>query len=257
MKKKEYKGIYGNAIDYSVYRLSLSGILLGGGCGYAAGFLVFQIFFGYRVVSAVLAVTGLAAGILILQNVRREQRAKALLLQFSDMLEALSTSYDAGRNTQGAFGDAYQDMLVQYGREAYIVRELDIIRRGMNNNDTGIEVMLQDFAKRSHCEDIENFADVFTVANQAGANLKKVIAETKTIIVDKVNIQMELATIISGNKNELNIMILMPLIVLFSMQGMNSSTGGTSMVTIICRAAALGAFVFAYWLGHKMVQIKI
>ena len=254
---KEYKGIYGNAVDYSVYRLNPGEMVFGAALGYVAGMVVFQMFFGVWIVSAVLSVAGAAAGVMLLASSLKKQRQKTLLLQFSDMLEALSTSFDAGRNTPGAFGDAYQDMLGQYGKDGYIVRELDIIRRGMNNNDTGIEVLLQDFAKRSASEDIENFADVFTVANRAGANLQKVIAETKNVIVDKINIEMELTEMISGNKNELNIMILMPLVVLFAMQGMNATAGGTTLAVILCRAAALAAFVFAYWLGRKMVQIKV
>ena len=53
-----------------------------------------------------------------------EKRKKTLLMQFQDMLEGLTSSYSSGKNTNGAFSDAYGDMVQIYGENADIVREL-------------------------------------------------------------------------------------------------------------------------------------
>ena len=96
--------------------------------------------------------------------------------------------------------------------QADIVKELDIILSGLESNVTA-EVLLKDFAKRSHNENIQNFADVFSVANRTGGNIRQIVYETKNVINDKINVEQEIQTLISGKKNELNIMMVLPLIV--------------------------------------------
>lgn len=51
----------------------------------------------------------------------KARRQKALLIQFRDMHESLTASYSTGKNTQGAFEDAYGDMADIYGKKADIV----------------------------------------------------------------------------------------------------------------------------------------
>ena len=61
------------------------------------------------------------------------------------MLESISTSLGSGKNTTQAFSDARSDMKNQYGEQADIVKELDIILSGLESNVTA-EVLLKDFA---------------------------------------------------------------------------------------------------------------
>ncbi|RAZ16566.1 kinase, partial [Klebsiella oxytoca] len=46
---------------------------------------------------------------------KRNSRLNSLREQFKDLLEALTASYSAGRNTVDAFGDAREDMVSIYG----------------------------------------------------------------------------------------------------------------------------------------------
>lgn len=49
------------------------------------------------------------------------------------------------------------------------------------------------------------------------------------MINDKIEIEMEIQTIIAGNKNELNIMMIMPLVILVSIGGLGSDMTAASI----------------------------
>lgn len=257
-REPENTGVFGNATDYSVYHMSMGEGIFGMVAGYVLGFAALQVFFQILPVSLFVSIALMPVGRTAYGRIRKEQRNRALLIQFKDMLEALTTSYDSGKNTVDAFGDAYHDMVTQYGEDAYITKELAIVLQGIHNN-VNIEDMLIDFAKRSGNEDIESFADVFAVSNRAGGNIKNVIGETKTVIADKITIEMEIETLVSGKKNELNIMILLPFIVVTQIQGFQSSSTGSLqavLISVICRIIALLTFAAAYIIGQKMIKIK-
>ena len=114
-----------------------------------------------------------------------------------------------------------------------------------------IEDLLTDFGIRSDNEDIISFGDVFRVANRQGGNLKQIIYETKSIISQKIDIEMEIETVISGNKNELNIMMVMPLVIVTTTKGFINN-GEFSVTNFVVKIVALIMFVLAYLVGVKI-----
>ena len=55
-------------------------------------------------------------------------------------------------------------------------------------SNIAIEDLLSNFASRSGLEDIASFADVFRVSLRQGANIQKIIASTRDVINDKIEI---------------------------------------------------------------------
>ena len=148
-------------------------------------------------------------------------------------------------------------MIYIYGEDADIVKELQIIFSGLANN-INIEVLLIDFANRSELDDVMSFANVFEVCNRQGGDLKRVVSDTREIINDKIEIEMEIETMLSGNKNELNIMMIMPVIVVLSLSSMGTMTiVSNSPVNLLVKVICLGIFGAAYLIGRKIVDIKI
>ncbi len=119
-----------------------------------------------------------------------------------------------------------------------------------------IEDLLTDFGIRSDNEDIISFGDVFRVANRQGGNLKQIIYETKSIISQKIDIEMEIETVISGNKNELNIMMVMPLVIVTTTKGFINN-GEFSVTNFVVKIVALIMFVLAYLVGVKIMEVKV
>lgn len=69
---------------------------------------------------------------------------------------------------------------------------------------------------------------------------------------------MEIDTMVAGNKNELNVMMVMPLLIVGMMKGMGiSSIGTNTLANIVIKVICIGIFVLAYVIGAKITDIKI
>lgn len=258
-KKEKYvenKGIFGNATDYGIYHMKLKETILGAGAGVVLGAIVIQIFFGIPVFTVILIPVYMIIGAVVYRKILLNKRKAKLIVQFRDMLESISASLGSGRNVTDAFNGALDEMRSQYGTNAVIVDELKIISEGLGNN-VNIEVLLQDFADRSYDENIHNFADVFSVANRRGGNIRQIIYETKNVINDKIMVEQDIQTIISGKKNELNIMMIMPLIVVNMTKSMMGNTSSDMITGFVVKIIAFMMFVIAYIIGVKMMKIEV
>lgn len=248
---------FGNGEDYYVYRMTYLEKGEGGFLGFMCGFLVSMIFFRNLFFSLILGVCLIIPGIQKYKKYLNEKRLRNLLLQFRDMMESLAGSYSAGKNTESAFQDAYADMTDIYGQKSDIVHEIGLIVNGMYNGQN-LNRLLENFAQRSHLDDIESFATIFEVSSKYGGNLKKVVGDTHRIISDKIEIEMEIQTLLTGNKNELRIMMLMPLIIMISLSGMGSmSIVENTPVNVLVKLLALAMFGAAYGIGNRIVNIKV
>lgn len=260
-EKKIYKpipGILGDATDYHVYTMTLKDKITGFLIAFAIAFAAIMIFFREIIFSIIV---GVIAGICFQKtynNYLCQKRSNKLLNDFRSLLESLATSYTSGRNTQGAFEDALSDLVSIYGEDADISKEAQIIVDGLHNN-INIEDLLRNFADRSGLDDISSFADVFEVSFRQGANINRIISSTRDIINDKISVQMDIETAISGGKNELNIMMIMPFVVFLGLSGLGGSmTIVTNTFTnVVVKLVVLAIFVGAYVIGRKIMTIKI
>ena len=80
----------------------------------------------------------------------------------------------------------------------------------------------------------------------------------KNIISDKIEIEMEIQTTVASNRNEINIMSVMPFVIIAMMGtlGQSAITANTP-VNIAVKSIALIMFVIAYVLGRKITDIKV
>lgn len=271
----EVSGTNQQMINYKVYKMSANEKALYIILAFVIGAAVAYLFYGgigkdeynnptlvtYILDSVVMIVAGLAAAKLFLP-IRKEQiidsRKKKLRKQFIDLLDSLSTSISSGKNVPNAFMAAREDLLVQYQPDAFIVQEVDNIIGGIENNiDVGS--MLLNFGERSGIQDIRTFGRVFETAYSKGANLKDVVRNCHAILSSKVEIEAEIETKVASNKNEQNIMVIMPvvLIAMIKMAGSDFAANFTSPSGIISTTIAIGAFAGAYFLGRKILKIEV
>ena len=208
-----------------------------------------------------MALVGFAAG-RIFVPIRKEQiilnRKKKLRTQFIDLLDSLATSISSGKNVPNAFIAAREDLLVQYQPDAYIVQEVDNIISGIQNN-IDVSSMLINFGERSGIQDIRTFGRVFETAYSKGANLKDVVRNSHMILSNKCEIEVEIETKVASNKNEQNIMIIMPviLILMIKMAGADFAANFTTPTGILCTTIAVITFVVAYFIGRKILKIEV
>jgi tight adherence protein B len=172
-------------------------------------------------------------------------------------MESLSSSYSAGKNTYEAFRDSVGDMKNIYGESSDIVKEVETIMFGLQNNYK-IESLLLDFAQRSDLEDVRSFADVFEICNRQGGDISRIVRESRAMIGEKIEVEQEIRTQLSGGKNELNILIAMPVVIVLLMSSDSAmSIAGNTPVNVLVKCICLLIFVAAYVVGRRIINIKV
>lgn len=262
-------------INYNVYKMSLNEKILYFLLAFVIGAGVAYLFYGgigkddygnptmitYILDITIMTLVGLAAGRFFLP-IRKEQiidsRKKKLRRQFIDLLDSLASSISSGKNVPNAFQAAREDLLVQYQPDAYIIQEVDNIISGIRNN-VDVGSMLRNFGERSGIQDIRTFGRVFETAHAKGANLKDVVRNSHMILSNKCEIEAEIETKVTSNKNEQNIMIIMPIILvgMIKMAGSDFAENFTTPSGILCTTIAIASFVGAYILGRKILKIEV
>ena len=207
------------------------------------------------------AIVGLVAGRIFVPTRTkqiRDKNARNLNSQFRDFLEAFNTSIGAGKNVVDSFHAVYDDMRIQFEEDAFIVKELEVILSGMANN-FDVEDLMEDLGNRSGNDDIVSFANVFRISYRKGGNLKDTINTTHSILSDKMEIKEEIETMVSASKMEQTVMIFMPVALIGIMKSMSpdfaanfASPAGVASTTI-----AIGLFIVSYFVGRKILNIKL
>ncbi len=234
--------------DYHEYRWKrgerLQAVLLSGAA------VVFLACFFYRSLWACipLAPLGWVCFRMILRK-KKKLAGEILAEQFRECILAVSSSLQAGYSAENAFLECAQDMRLLYGEKAPICEELGLIRRGLQIN-LSLEELLRDFAVRSDCPEIEQFAQIFSLAKRNGGNMAAIIRSSASLIGKQIEMRRELQTLLAGKRMELNIMKGMPFAILlyvgFSTPGYfdtlyHNLTGAAVMTA--CLAVYLGAFL--------------
>lgn len=249
--------IFPDSKVYYEYDMKISEKILMFIIGFIIGILVGYIFYDIWAVSIIIGVIVGAFLIPIRRKQRINKQIDVLKVQFKALLESISTSIGAGRNMIDSFTNALTDLKEQFSPEAYIVKETENILSGLNNN-INIETLLLDMADRSGIDDIRTFADVFDTCYRKGGDIKEVIASTYKIINDKLEIEMEIQTMVTSSKSELNMMCVMPVVFVFILNSMGSNiTGRGTASGYIATTISLAIFVAAYFLGRKIMSIKM
>lgn len=256
-KREPVQALIGEGIDYNIYTPSKKEKIIWFFLGMIVSGAVLYIFYESIIASIVIGAVCGYFFIPIRTNQVIKKRQKRLTTQFRGLLDALSTSIGAGKNMFDSFTGAAEDLAVQFSADADIVKEVNLIRIGLDNN-IQIEDLLLNFAERSGVEDVRNFANVFATCYKKGGNIKDVIKNTASIIGDKIEIQMELETMVSGQKNEQNIMLVMPVVFIVVLKSMGGDLIDLeSPIGILSVTIALGIFVLAYFISKKILNIKL
>lgn len=231
--------------DYSEYRLSRRELIQFLLAGYLCLFLVFFLFFHSLILSA-------AAGALIrlalpaYRSHLAEKRRRKLNEQFKDLLYSLSASITAGRQMEEALIEAEENLTAMYPAHAPIIRELKHMKRGIVENNESDRVLLADFARRSGCEDINSFVQVYLTCRSMGGDIERIISHTVNIMTDKIEISAQIAVLTAQKKLEGRIISLMPLAMLGALNLLSPAyidvlytTAAGRLIMGICLAATL------------------
>ncbi len=245
--------------DYNYYFMGRNEKILNIIIACAVLFAIGYVFYKNVILSALLMIISVKW-----PDIRTKQiiakRKRNLNIQFKDMLYAVSSALSAGKSVETAFREAVNDLKILYpDPNTDIIVEASYIARGIALNET-IEDMIAQFAERAHLEDISNFADVFVTCKRTGGNLVEMVRSTSNIIADKIEIKMDIETMISGKKFEQQIMSLMPIAMILVMTYSSYDYIAPMFETIkgrIIMTVAVAIFGASALIGNKIMDIEV
>lgn len=262
-------------LNYKVYYMSIAekifyfliAFVIGAACGYLFYGGIGKDEFGEPTKLTIIlniaipTIVGSIAGYMFLPirvNQIIEKRQRMIKTQFRDMLESLSTSLSAGKNVTDAFLNVQQDLAMQYDEDAFIQNELKVIISGIRNNQD-IEVLLYDFGRRTGVKDIVMFASIFRISYRKGGNIKEIIKNTNDIMREKFDIQEDIETGMTSGKQELNIMMIMPVVMIGMFKSVSPDFGAnfSTPVGVAATTVSIVIYAIAYLIGNKIMDIKV
>ena len=214
-------------------------------------------YFFYRSFLALLPLSVIgAAAFFLIRRQKLEKAKEALAGQFRECILAVATSLQAGYSVENAFLECRQDMALMYGEEAPICQELKLIKRGLNIN-IPLEGLLVDMARRSGCEEIGQFAQIFALAKRNGGNMAQIIRNSAGQIGGRIELRQEIRLLLGGKKMELTIMKIMPFGILLYIDMGNPGYFDTlyhNVVGISVMTGCLLLYLGAYLLGEHIMK---
>lgn len=247
------------AIRYDKYRLSLQESLLSFIKGAAVcGLLSYTFYRSMNVFAAMLPVGAVAAVVLERKRLR-EARQLLLAHQFKESMVILSSALSSGFSMENAIAVSLEELTVIYGDNGFIVREFTSMVKQIRMNQS-IEQILGDFAERSGLKDVQDLAEVFSVAKRSGGNLSEMMRHTAEVIRDKMQVQEEIRTLTASRQLEQKIMNLLPFLIVFyvecSSPGFFGQMYGTALGRLLM-SICLAAYLVSYMLSKKILEIPI
>lgn len=249
----------GSIPDYTISQFTVFDHVFSFAIGFCVGFVIMFVFYKIIVLSFLGGVILGGINIFAAQQKAIQKRIYRLRTQFFDLLEAMSVSMRAGNPVLKALESARDDLLLIYGEDSDIIVELDIILSRFHNA-VPLSTAFSDLAHRSGLEDIESFASIYATIEGKSSRADEIIRETQSVISDKMEIEMEIDTLMSAAKSEVNIMLFMPLVILLVIGYAGAGFMDAIYTEPIGRVVATGGlivFIISYLLAQKFSSVKI
>ena len=219
-----------------------------------AGWILYKSFWGILLFIVIFPLCRMSY-----KEKQKESRKQKLLLEFKEAMQSVSVSLLSGYSIENAWQEAELEMRELYGIESYMTMELKLMNVKIHMNQP-VEELLHQFALRSSCEEILEFAEVFRFAKRSGGNFGKIIQNTIFHIGEKIETEREIQTMIAGKKMEQKIMNIVPVVLLIYLNLTSkeflSSLYGNVLGICVMTIAFLG-YLGTILLAQRITKIKI
>lgn len=175
------------------------------------------------------------------------------------MTGSILTALKAGYSAENAIRESEKEMAFLYGKHSEICTELQKVVNGLDNR-IPVERLLLSFADRSRVEEIREFAEVFAIAKRSGGNMTEILQRTITLIQSRMDVEKEIAVMLSSRRIEQLIMDAVPFAIILYIRLTSPgffdilyhNTTGALIMTI-----CLVLYGAAVWLSEKIMDIKV
>lgn len=228
-------------------------------------FFIAIILYVYYQVLPVAVIGGLIIAVPQEKNYSKsvvKKRQNKLRLQFNEFLEIISISISggSGRSMENAVRDSLTELQMMFNEKSDIVREIGLIVSDYEHAGIPMKDGFYELGIRSEIDDIISFATIYATIEGKTSDFGYIISQTHEIIKDKVEITMEIETVISGAKSEAYMMLILPLVLVAIMSAMGGGLMDSLFTTLTGRLCATFGVVctFAsYIIATKATEIEV
>ena len=179
--------------------------------------------------------------------------------QFQDALQSLGAQMNIGYSMENAIKEVQKDLQVMYKNDTVIVREFSYMVSQLNLN-VNVELVWEEFAKRVNIPEADSFVTIFAQAKRSGGDSIAIIKNAVRQIVEKAEVNREIATVIAEKKLEFQVMSVIPFGIIGYMrisfpEFMDILYGNIRGVLFM--SGCLLAYLAAWRLGNRIVEIEV
>lgn len=186
------------------------------------------------------------------------RRMRRMRTDLKDFMNALIAALQTGRSMENAFSEALKDTARYLEKDTEFILEMKKICSGVSVGKP-LEKMLMDFSKRSHLEELEYFAEVFSIGKRSGGNLIGMMKNTIRMLQERMDAEEEIYTVLAEKQMEFYLMCVIPIVMILYLRisagnMMNSLYGnltGMSVMTV-CILIYGGCYLY----GKRLLEIE-
>ena len=243
--------------DYQIYEFTRKEKIVAFFQGMALNALISILFYN----SMIAMIPGIVVVILFMKEKKRLLMRKRLRRMREDLKEffhSLIAALQTGRSMENAFLQGSRDLAEYLGKETEIVIEMRKICAGVSVGES-LERLILDLSERTQMEELEYFAEVFSVAKSSGGNLILIMKNTIRMLQEKMDVADEIYTIITEKQLEFYLMCVIPLGIIFYMR-----IGAETMIEqlygnvmgIVVMTGCLMIYGGCYFYGKRLLEFE-
>lgn len=187
-----------------------------------------------------------------------QKRLRSLRVELKEFLNALIAALQTGRSMENAFSEALKDTEKYLEKETPFVLEMKKICAGVSVGEP-LEQLLLDFSYRSHLEELEYFAEVFSIGKRSGGNLVGIMKNTIRMIQERMDAEEEIYTVLAEKQMEFNLMCVIPFAIIIYLRicagGLLDSLYG-NITGIMVMTVCLFIYGGCYLYGKRLLEIE-
>ncbi len=204
---------------------------------------------------------GILLTVLYLKEKKRQlgqKRMHQMRLELKEFLNALIAALQTGRSMENAFLEGLKDTAAYVEKDTVFILEMKRICAGLSVGES-LEKLLGEFSRRSHLEELEYFAEVFSIGKRSGGNMISIMRNTIRMIQERMDAEEEIYTVVAEKQLEFHLMCVIPLaMIVYLRMGAGNLIGCLygNLTGIVVMTLCLGIYGGCYLYGKRLLKIE-
>lgn len=192
------------------------------------------------------------------KRILMRRRMRRMRVDFKEFLNALIASLQTGRSIENAFTEALKDTSRYLEKDTEFILEMRKICSGVSVGKP-LEKMIMEFSDRSHLEEMEYFAEVFSIGKRSGGNLIGIMKNTIRMLQERMDAEEEIYTVLAEKQMEFYLMCVIPIAMIVYLRigagnMLNSLYGNITGISVmtVCLLIYGGCYLY----GKRLLEIE-